>query len=82
MSLINNTQKVKVKCSQDLDFVSIVQDSKPEAEIWEWEIVFFCKDCKDVVEVKKEKNKTVCAVCWSKKVSRWFEPSIKNYYKI
>jgi len=86
MSSINNKKKVKIECKRDLDFVWIVKDSKPKEEINEenldTKIVYFCKDCQELVDFKKIKGKIMCKKCWSKKVAHWFEASIKNYYKI
>jgi hypothetical protein len=47
-------EKEKIKSSQDVDFLRIVEDQKPSNdENLEDSLsyVFFCKDCKDVAEV-------------------------------
>lgn len=82
MALINTVKKVKVECKRELDFIWIVEDSKPLNEEWTEEIVNYCKDCQELVEIKKIKKATVCSICWWKKVPSGFKSSIKNYYKV
>lgn len=47
-------------------------------------VVFYCKDCEKIVEVKPVGRKFVyrCAVCNTKNVAFGTEKAIRNYYRV
>lgn len=50
-----------------------------------WEITFYCKDCKQIVEVERPTEKWytfLCSKCSWKNIAIWTEESIKTKYKI
>ena len=82
-------EKEKIKSSQDVDFLRIVEDQKPSNdENLEDSLsyVFFCKDCKDVAEVASSvfrwKNIFKCKNCSSEKIVSWSEESLKKYFRV
>lgn len=78
-------EKEKLKSNVDLDFIKIVEDQKPE-NFEDSDFVFFCKDCKEIVEaesfISRWKKINKCKKCWWEKVVAWFENTIKKFYKI
>jgi Zn finger protein HypA/HybF involved in hydrogenase expression len=50
-----------------------------------WEVTFYCKDCKQIVETDRVDEKWyifLCKKCNSKNIAIWTEESIKTKYKI
>ncbi len=48
-----------------------------------WDIIFYCRDCKKTVEVKKNDTKKYiyeCKICKNKNISIGTEESIKDFY--
>lgn len=86
--MIKKEEKEKIKSSQDLDFVAIVEDQKPEELESEndSDYSFYCKDCKAIVETDFSifwwKKIYKCKTCWSERITLWFEKSLKKYYRI
>ena len=82
-------EKEKIKLSKDIDFVKIAEDQKPELdnEIEEdSDFVFFCKDCKDIVDVDfkifRWKKEYFCKICWSYKIVSWIRWSLKKHFRV
>ena len=80
-------EKQKIKSSIDLDFIKIIEDHKPEDSEEESSVyVFYCKDCKELVEndfyIRWWKKINKCKICWWERVVSWTESSIKKYYKL
>jgi len=85
-------EKQKLKSTQELDFVEIVEDQKPqndkesEANSNVSDYVFFCKDCKEVIEpivdIFRWKKWHKCKICWSLRVVSWTERSLKKYFRV
>ena len=80
--------KEKIKSSKELDFVEIVEDQRPEVLDSESDLnyVFFCKDCKDFVDVDfkifRWKKIYKCKECLSERIVSWSKNSLKKYFKI
>lgn len=82
-------EKIKLKSSQELDFVKIVEDQKPviiKDSDSDSKYVFFCKDCKIAVKTESKifrwKKEYVCKICWSYKIVSWIEDSLKKHFRV
>ncbi len=75
----------KVKLTEDLDFVQIASvqgvDKSNEEKNW---VVFYCKKCKEIVDVNKIGQKLVfeCKKCKSRDISIGTNEWVNQYYKI
>jgi Zn finger protein HypA/HybF involved in hydrogenase expression len=50
-----------------------------------WEVSFYCKDCKKIVETDRLKPNGyifVCKICKWKNIAIWTEEWLKTHYKI
>lgn len=58
---------------------------KEEFEKNRWDVAFYCKDCKKIVETTRPNPKWytfICKECKSKKVAVWTEVWLKTNYRI
>ena len=68
------------------DLVNIEEFDKREYFSQErWEISFYCKDCKKIVETDRKNPdgyEFICKVCWWKNIAIWTLEWLKTNYKI
>ena len=69
------------------DLVNIEEfwDKREDFNPDRWDIAFYCKDCKEVVETTRPDKKSftfICAKCEWDNVAVWTEAGIKAKFKI
>lgn len=68
------------------DLVNIEEFNKKENFSKErWKVAFYCKDCKKIVETKREKPDSyvfICENCKWKNIVIWTEEWLKSNYKL
>lgn len=69
------------------DLVNIEEfwDKREDFSQDRWEITFYCKECKKIVETTREKPKWFtffCNICKSDNIAIWTEQGVKSKFKI
>lgn len=68
------------------DLVNIEEfDKRNNFSSERWEVSFYCKDCKKIVETEREKEDSYvfkCKKCEWKKIALWTLEWLKSNYKI
>ena len=69
------------------DLTNIEELTKKEEEfnIERWEVSFYCRDCKEIVEVDRIKPNWYifeCKKCGERNISIWTSEGLKDHYKV
>lgn len=69
------------------DLINIEEfwDKRSDFSTERWNVTFYCKDCKDIVDVERPNTSWytfICKVCGSKDISIWTTEWIIDMYKI
>ncbi len=69
------------------DLINIEQfwDKREDFSPERWEVSFYCKDCKDIVEVERPKENKyifICKVCNGKNIAIGTREWLKEMYKL
>ena len=69
------------------DLVNIEEfwDKREDFSIERWEITYYCKDCKQIVEVERPDPKWfkfICTICDWENIAIWTEAGVKSKFKI
>lgn len=68
------------------DLINIEEfDKRDNFNEQRWEVSFYCKDCKEIVETNRPNEKWykfICSKCGSEKIAVWTLEGIKTNYKI
>lgn len=70
-----------------LDLINIEQfwDKRVDFSHERWDVSFYCKDCRDIVEVERPKENGyifICKVCSWKSIAIWTKEGLKEMYKL
>ncbi len=69
------------------DLINIDELNKKKEEFIDerWEVSFYCRDCKKIVQTKRVNPnwyRFLCELCWENNISIWTYEWLKSSYKI